>query len=269
MIFNAYTGGEASVLGLEIVSCGHIFAEKGRAISRPRGREDYLLFYVEKGCETFFLDREVQAEAGSFILFRPGEPQEHVCTSGKTSEFYYVHFTVDGSPLPLSVGSSRVYPGTPSSTVRDLFEGILEETELRLPAFHTVAVGRLLTLFGLLERGVSTEVGSSHENADRIAVVLRRMNREYAADHSLSDYAAMCSMSKFHFLRVFRSITGASPIEYRNRIRIEHAKALLSDTFLTVSEIGSRVGYASPSYFSDAFKKEVGISPKEYREACR
>ena len=79
----------------------------------------------------------------------------------------------------------------------------------------------------------------------------------------------MCSMSKFHFLRVFRSITGASPIEYRNRIRIEHAKALLSDTFLTVSEIGSRVGYASPSYFSDAFKKEVGISPKEYREACR
>ena len=265
MIFNAYAGASPAPLGLEIVSCGHIFAEKGRAINRPKGREDWLLFYVEKGYETFSLDREVVADAGSFIIFSPGERQEHVCTSEKTSEFYYVHFRLREDPPPFSLPTSTVHRIPPSSTVRDLFEGILEETEARLPAFHTVTVGRLLSLFGLLERGVSGSSGESSEGADRIAVVLRRMNREYAASHTLADYAEMCRMSKFHFLRIFRAVTGVSPIEYRNRIRIEHAKALLRDTFLPVSEIGLSVGYSSPSYFCDAFKREVGVSPKEYR----
>lgn len=266
MIFNAYGDRIGGVLGLEIVSCGHIFAEKGRAIHRPKGREDWLLFYVEKGSETFSLDRETVAEAGSFILFRPGEPQIHVCTSEKTSEFYYVHFNLPEAAFPFSLDSSHVYTGTVNSRVRDLFEEILDETEARLPAFGAITVGRLLTLLGLLERSVSKRYGETAEGADRIATVLRRMNREYAEAHTLESYAAMCSMSKFHFLRVFRSITGASPIEYRNRLRIEHSKALLRDTFLPISEIGLRVGYASPSYFCDAFKKEVGISPRAYRE---
>ena len=75
----------------------------------------------------------------------------------------------------------------------------------------------------------------------------------------------MCNMSKFHFIRVFEKIVGESPIEYRNNIRIEHAKELLLDTAHSVSEIGESVGYTSSVYFCDAFKKKVGISPLKYR----
>ena len=266
MIFNAYTDSDASAFPIALKSCGHIFAENGRTIHRPRGREDWLLFYVAKGMECFTLDREILADEGSFILFRPGEKQEHVCVSEKTSEFYYVHFTVSGETLPTALATSTVYRAKPSAKVRDLFEEMLAETEEKLPYYGTVALGSFLSILGHLERSVSTASVESHRGVDRIAVVLRRMNREFAQDHTLDDFAAMCRMSKFHFLRVFRSVTGISPVEYRNRIRIEHAKELLLESALSVSEIGTAVGYASSSYFSDAFKKAVGMSPGRYRE---
>ena len=92
------------------------------------------------------------------------------------------------------------------------------------------------------------------------------MNSDYGKPCTLDDYAATCNMSKFHFLRVFKEITGASPIEYRNRIRIEHAKELLLYTNTPVGEIAAAVGYSSDTYFCDAFKSAVGASPSEYRK---
>ena len=92
------------------------------------------------------------------------------------------------------------------------------------------------------------------------------MNSDYGKPCTLDDYAATCNMSKFHFLRVFKEITGASPIEYRNRIRIEHAKELLLYTNTPVGEIAAEVGYSSDTYFCDAFKSAVGASPSAYRK---
>ena len=94
------------------------------------------------------------------------------------------------------------------------------------------------------------------------------MNKELQKDYNLDEYAKMCNMSKFHFLRVFKSITGTSPLEYRNKIRIDHAKELLQDTTKPVNEIAAGLGYSSDAYFCDAFKKKIGVSPSQYRKMC-
>ena len=266
MIFNAYMGDGADLYGIGVKSCGHIFAQRGRTISRPRGRDDWLLFYVAKGAEEFSLDRKEVAEEGSFLLYRPGERQEHVCISEKRSEFYYVHFTLRDGALPIRLNTSRVYSAPPSARIRDLFEEMLSELTEKRPGYQTVAVGQLLAVLGLLERSVSEQERHGKEQTDRIAAVLQRIGKEFGASDTLDDYAKECRMSKYHFLRVFKSVTGLSPIEYRNHVRIEHAKELLLDTSIPVNEIGARVGYASPSHFCDAFKHRVGISPRRYRE---
>ena len=73
-------------------------------------------------------------------------------------------------------------------------------------------------------------------------------------------------MSKYHFLRIFKSVVGCTPIEYRNRIRLEHAKELLCDTSQTVGEIAASLGFGSNVYFSNVFKEKFGVSPSQYRK---
>lgn len=95
------------------------------------------------------------------------------------------------------------------------------------------------------------------------------MNRYYSENHSLDDYAQLCGMSKYHFLRVFRELVGATPLDYRNTIRLEHAKELLQEENLSIEEVGALTGYTSASYFSSAFKRKFGVSPKQYQNSSR
>ncbi len=269
MIFNAYSDTTDGLCGIALKSAGHIFSRQGRRISRPNGRGDWLLFYIAKGKERFMFDRAVDGEAGSFVLYRPGEPQEHVTQGEGSAEFYYVHFTAPPQFDLFGLESSTVYPAKNSAKARDLFEAIIDELQRKQPYYEKICAAKLLDIMGLLARRAAHCNDPNRRYADQITFVIQRMNRAYQSDETLDDYAALCKMSKFHFLRIFKEITGASPVEYKTRIRMEHARELLEDLSLSVSEVGLRVGYSSPSYFCDAFKKKTGMSPLQYRNLLR
>lgn len=266
MIFNAYANENEGAHGLSVVSGGHIFAQNGRSINRPHGRNDWLLFYIAKENETFFLDREIKAEAGSFILFKPFEKQQHIYTGNRTAEFYYVHFRAEENFTVPGIESSKIYQVKPGADICDLFEDMINELQMKLPCYEQLCAYKLLCIFSILNRKLINQSNPNTEYLNKIAFVIQKMNREYGTNYSLEEYADMCQMGKYHFLRVFKSITGDSPIAYRNRIRMEHAKEMLEDTCLPVNEIGQRIGYDSPSCFCDAFKKETGFSPIQFRQ---
>lgn len=269
MIFNAYQNTDIGIGGVSIVSSGHIFAEYGRQINRPNGRGDFLLFYVAKGKELFYLGNETIAQEGSFIIFRPHEKQEHIYTDNQTGEFYYIHFNAPEEFDLFGLQSSRVYHTQKSTNICDLFEEIISELQTKRPVYEKICVSKFFNILSLLERSIANEANPQSQYANKIFFVIQKMNREYDKNHSLEEYASMCNMSKFHFLRVFKEITGISPIEYRNQIKIDHAKEFLENTTASVSEIGSKVGYPSDSYFCDAFKNKTGLSPGQYRRKIR
>ena len=266
MIFNAYGEQREQVMGVTFKSVGHVFAKEGRTINRPHGREDWLLLYIVDGCESFCLDREIRAEAGSFLVYAPGETQQHRCVS-KTAEFYYVHFTASDDWRLSDIQTSTVYRGKPSQTICRLFEEILQETLRKMPMFEKVCLHMFFQIVALLERSVVRTDHPTGAHLDAVAFAVQQMNRHFQSNTTLEQYAAMCHMSKFHFLRVFKSVTGSSPMEYRNRIRIDHAKELLKSSYFSVSEIAESLGYTSLAYFSATFKKNVGCSPTEYKES--
>ena len=76
-------------------------------------------------------------------------------------------------------------------------------------------------------------------------------------------------MSRYHFLRVFRSQTGESPHRYGTRLRIERARYDLEYGTANISEIASRYGFANPSHFATTFRRETGYAPSEYRRRYR
>lgn len=266
MRYTAYSDQKENIFGITVKSCGHIFAKHGREINRPNGRDDWLLFYIAKESETFYLDREITAPSGSFIIFKPGERQKHICKGSKTAEFYYIHFTAPEDFNLFSLKTSRIYYSEPGMKVIGAFEEIISELQIKLSGYEKICTFKLLNLLSLLERAAMCASAPPKEYIDKISVVLQAMHRDFDRDLSLEDYAAMCALSKFHFLRVFKNITGTSPVEYRNKLRIEHAKELLCDTTLSVNEISEKTGFSSAAYFCDAFKKKTGMSPARYRK---
>ena len=266
MIFNAYSDTKEGLFGISVKSAGHIFAKKGRKISRPGGREDWLLFYVSKGSEHFYFEREEDANEGSFIFFRPHEMQEHENIWDRTGEFYYIHFLAPETFDLFGLESSKIYSSKTSASVRDIFESIISELQTKQYGYEKICAAKLFTVIAELSRRTVKESDPNRTYADRIAFVIQIMNREYEKQHSLEDFADMCKMSKFHFLRIFKEITGSSPVEYKNKIRMDHALEFLEDGGTPIGEIAAQVGFSSPAYFCDAFKKKYGVSPSAYRK---
>ena len=83
----------------------------------------------------------------------------------------------------------------------------------------------------------------------------------------VAEIAAMVNMSGSYFSHVFKKEEGISFLEYVYRVRMEHARYLLEISDLKVNEIADEVGIFNPNYFSTQFKKSVGQSPLEYRQA--
>ncbi len=78
--------------------------------------------------------------------------------------------------------------------------------------------------------------------------------------------ADMCNMSRGHFSRTFKSITNMSFMQYVKSVKISEAERLLKCTEKTITDIAQILSYGSTSHFIEDFKREKGITPKQYRK---
>lgn len=76
--------------------------------------------------------------------------------------------------------------------------------------------------------------------------------------------AASAGITSGYAIHLFQKFLHSSPIAYLNAYRLEKACELLADSDCNISEIAAEVGYESPSYFSELFRRNKGYSPREY-----
>lgn len=106
-----------------------------------------------------------------------------------------------------------------------------------------------------------TAKGLDHQT---LQIVIDYMEAHLAENLSVNDLAQLAGVSKFHFNRLFKQTTHATPYQFFLRRRLERAKQLLDYGRLTISQVSHRLGFNDQSHFSKQFKNTYGITPGRY-----
>ncbi|OPH49053.1 hypothetical protein BC351_37715 [Paenibacillus ferrarius] len=124
--------------------------------------------------------------------------------------------------------------------------------------------GLLLDLF----RYTSTsDTRSNHEQYEHLKPVIDYIENHYDQQLTLQNLADQLAVTPHYLCVLFQKTLGTRPFEYINRFRIRKAKEFLQQSpALEIKAISCKVGFESPSYFIKLFKKNEGITPKQFRD---
>ena len=135
-----------------------------------------------------------------------------------------------------------------------LLERMLRAHRAFLTAIHSISAVRQSTQREILKRiGWSTDY----------------VNTYYSRSLGIGDLARSASLSRFHFIRLFRAVHGMTPCAFLQRKRAAVAKRLLLTTNLGLGEIASRVGFESRSTLFRSLRRLTGVNARTLRRDAR
>ena len=92
------------------------------------------------------------------------------------------------------------------------------------------------------------------------------IQENFTDEISLKEFGAQFHLSEKYVSRYFKEHFHITLSQYVNHLRLEHARQLLQETQLPVTEVALQSGYPNVSYFIRSFKKMYGVSPLKYRK---
>ena len=95
------------------------------------------------------------------------------------------------------------------------------------------------------------------------------INSHISEEIKIDNVCEIIHISKYHFCREFKRLTGQTPMQYVLRTRITLAKNMLSKGDVSVQRISEMCGFRSVSYFCRAFRQECGMTPLEFKKAVK
>lgn len=149
---------------------------------------------------------------------------------------------------------------------REIIDELRQEFEQESPGYRMVTQHLLLFLIGKLGRWYN-QVPSKETEADpRINKSIAFMEQRFYEALTVEDLAVQSGMSERAYYRSFQKTTGVSPNQYLNSLRISQACDLLKYSKMTVTEVAMECGFQSGSYMNRLFKKQMEMTPLEYRK---
>lgn len=154
--------------------------------------------------------------------------------------------------------------GKERDEIETLIFSMLEEYEEKQTSWETV-LGNLLTNL-IIKMLRKTELGIGKSEMDGIWQSLSEyIDQNLDSRLTLAALAEKCFYNPSYFSRIFKEKFGVSLTEYITRKRLSHAIMLLSESELSVEEIGECVGFPDKNSLYHAFSRYLGTTPGEYR----
>lgn len=248
---------------------GYYPQARGHAAERPVHDDNLLIYCVRGRAALTAEDREWTVHGGQVVVLRQGLAHRYRADDEDPWTIYWVHFAgsraadylrrSDGAPFDVVTNV-----GILTKVMTD-FADLLDARHSTYPqaAFvHAANNLKQLVCYLAIPRPEAAEA----DMVDRAnALMLERL----AFGITLDELADEVHLSKHHFVRRYRALTGTTPLARFNQLRIHRACQLLDGTPHRVSRIADQLGFDDPYYFSRLFRRVVGLSPSEYRRVRR
>lgn len=236
-----------------------VYEASFRKLQQPFFLSKYRAFLVFKGDGVFKTgSREYKLEPGTLFFTFPKSSFE---IEGSNS-FTYLYISFNGTGVAPLLDNFGVSEET------CVFEGFEHLTDFWMTSIRRVnpsnatALTESVLLYSLSYIG-NQENPSSDSN--RFESILSYIKENFTdTTLSVKKTADIYFYSEKYLSSLFKKNTGVKFTEYLNELRISHAKALMDEKKLSVSEVALKCGFSDPLYFSKVFKKSIGMTPSEY-----
>ena len=148
-----------------------------------------------------------------------------------------------------------------------LFQSVMAAYEDQDDPFYNASFkSALLNLLLYLCRNYSTPRPEGVTDApalEHVGQAVGFIKANFAQKISVEDIAASVGLSKYHFLREFKRITGRTPNHFLNAIRCQYARNLLEGGRYSIKEVAFLCGFTNNSYFANVFRQYMGVLPSQ------
>ncbi len=258
---------------IHVHSCGVANSLKGHTFSRENGTPDYMLNFIADGSFVYNNDKTgiseyYKAEKGAVIIYKPNESQMFSGLDYKATR-YWIHFLGYGVSKLLSdcnLNDKRFYEVSNVKPIEQIFLKIINEMQSSNEYKFIKCNSYLLDLLSEIARLIHNNNVNNGQLVKQLSPAINTITTCYQKNIDIEDLASRCLMSKYHFIRSFKTLTGLTPYAYLTNVRITAAKDLLKSTNIKIGSIADSVGIPDQLYFSKLFKKHAGLTPSEYRK---
>jgi two-component system response regulator YesN len=103
----------------------------------------------------------------------------------------------------------------------------------------------------------------------RVEIIIEHMEGDLRRQVTLQEIAPLVNLSPSRLRHIFKADTGVSLKQYQKQLRMQKARELLEDSFLSVKQIMIEIGIPDRNHFARSFKKTFGTTPTEHRHTAR
>lgn len=258
---------------------------KGRSFQIPVHWHDELeIIYVKSGFLTVSISGESYiGKAGDAFVVSPGNLHLMGSQTGTVDYFTflfplkYISFRTDDMLddkllEPLNSGHLMICPRV-KDTAKELCEQLIEihmaktdESESKIAAQIKTKVILLQFILEMWEKGLVIENDTNGRNIVEKEMV-SYIQQNFTGKISLKEFGEQFHLSEKYISRYFKEHFHITLSQYITYLRLEHAKQLLQDTDMPVTEVALQSGYQNVSYFIRSFKKAYAVSPLKYRKS--
>lgn len=244
----------------------------GHYIPHPEGSLDCVLHYCVAGkawCEIG--DRRWDVAEGNVLLLPAKVPHKYGDSKDGPWTFHWIHFRGNMAlELCQLLGTSEQQPILQLKVDSEnlaCFDELYQWMEMAHTYDNLVAAsGSLLRFLSLANTKRYLTNQPTQKTKDHISETVRFMETNLKEQLSLKKLAKIAHMSPSHYCTVFKKRNCCPPIEYFQRLKIQKACDLLTQTDLQVRQIALNLGFDDPFHFSRLFKSFVGVSPTQHRK---